>query len=145
MNEKLGMGDQLAFTRDYQKKIPFVSHLKILTETLGEGSARLSLPIEPHLTNSLGTAHGGVIVSLLDVALCTAARTLHPESMGVITIDLSTCFIGGAGGAKLIAEARVLRDGRSVSFVEAEAKNEDGSLVAKAIATVRVRHKQDAG
>jgi uncharacterized protein (TIGR00369 family) len=78
-------------------------------------------------------------MSLLDVALCTAARTLHPDSVGVITIDLSVSFIGGAGGARLAAEARVLKDGRSMSFVEAEAKNEDGSLVAKAIATVRVR------
>jgi uncharacterized protein (TIGR00369 family) len=128
--------------REYQKKIPFVSHLKILTETLGQGTARLSLPVEPHLKNSLGTAHGGVIMSLLDVALCTAARTLHPESIGVITIDLSTSFIGGATGARLFADARVLKDGRSMSFVEAEAKNEDGSLVAKAIATVRVRHKE---
>ena len=137
------MNDRLQFTRDYQKKIPFLSHLKIVTESLGEGRATLSLPIEPHLTNSLGTAHGGVIMSLLDVALCTAARTLHPESIGVITIDMSTSFIDGAKGKKLIAEARVMRDGRSMSFVEAEAKNEDGSLVAKAIATVRVRHKKE--
>jgi uncharacterized protein (TIGR00369 family) len=98
--------------------------------------------MEQHLKNSLGTAHGGVIMSLLDVALCTAARTLHPESVGVVTIDLSTSFIGGGSGARLFAEARVLKDGRSMSFVEAEAKNEDGSLVAKAIATVRVRHKE---
>ncbi len=133
---------KLAFTRDYQKRIPFVSHLKILTETLGEGSARLSLPIEPHLTNSIGTVHGGVIMSLLDVALCTAARTLHPDSLGVITIDMSTSFIGGGGGARLLAEARVLKNGRSMIFVEGEAKNEDGSLVAKAMATVRVRLKE---
>ena len=132
---------KLAFTRDYQKRIPFVSHLKILTETLGEGSARLSLPIEPHLTNSIGTVHGGVIMSLLDVALCTAARTLHPDSLGVITIDMSTSFIGGGSGARLLAEARVLKNGRNMIFVEGEAKNEDGSLVAKAIATVRVRLK----
>ena len=133
---------KLAFTRDYQKRIPFVSHLKILTETLGEGSARLSLPIELHLTNSIGTVHGGVIMSLLDVALCTAARTLHPDSLGVITIDMSTSFIGGGSGARLLAEARVLKNGRSMIFVEGEAKNEDGSLVAKAIATVRVRLKE---
>ncbi len=133
---------RLAFTRDYQKRIPFVSHLKILTETLGEGSARLSLPIEPHLTNSIGTVHGGVIMSLLDVALCTAARTLHPDSLGVITIDLSTSFIGGGSGARLLAEARVLKNGRSMIFVEGEAKNEDGSLVAKAIGTVRVRLRE---
>ena len=133
------MSEALEFTRGYQKKIPFVQHLRIHTDTLGQGEARLSLPIEPHLTNSLGTVHGGVIMSLLDVALCTAARTLHPDSVGVVTIDMSTSFIGGGNGARLVAEARVLKDGRSMSFVEGEAKNEDGTLVAKAIATVRVR------
>jgi uncharacterized protein (TIGR00369 family) len=130
----------LEFTREYQKKIPFVSHLKIFTEELGSGTARLSLPIEPYLTNSLGTVHGGAIMSLLDVAVCTAARTLHPESMGVVTIDLSASFVDGGRGARLFADARVLKDTKSMTFVEGEAKNEDGSIVAKVIATVRVRH-----
>jgi len=135
---------KVEFAREYQKKIPFVAHLKILTETLGTGTAQLSLPVEPHLTNSLGTVHGGVIMSLLDVALCTAARTLHPESLGVITINLSTSFIDGGKGARLLCDARVLKDGKSMSFVEAEAKNADGSLVAKAVATVRVLKKERA-
>ena len=132
---------KVEFAREYQKKIPFLQHLKIQTDELGQGTARLSLPVEREFTNSLGTVHGGVIMSLLDVAVCTAARTLHPESIGVITIDMSVSFIGGGTGQRLNADARVLRDGRSMSFVEGEAKNEDGSLVAKAIATVRVRHK----
>jgi uncharacterized protein (TIGR00369 family) len=133
------------FTRDYQKKIPFVSHLGLVTETLGEGTARLSMALPEHFTNSLGTAHGGVIMSLLDVALCTAARTLHPDSIGVITIDMSTSFIGGGSGDRLVAEARVLRDGRSMTFVEGEARNADGSLVAKAIGTVKVRRRDAKG
>jgi uncharacterized protein (TIGR00369 family) len=135
---------EVEFAREYQKKIPFVSHLRILTEALGEGTAKLSLPIDPHLKNSLGTVHGGVIMSLLDVALCTAARTLHPDSVGVITIDMSTSFIGGGKGERLFAESRVLRDGKSMIFVEGEAKNDDGSLVAKAIGTVRVRLQEKA-
>jgi uncharacterized protein (TIGR00369 family) len=135
------VNDPATFARDYQAKIPYIAHLKIATEDLGRGTARLWLPVEPHLTNSLGTVHGGVIMSLLDVALCTAARTLHPASLGVITIDMSTSFIGGGKGERLMAESRVLKDGRSMTFVEAEAKNADGSLVAKAIGTVRVRHK----
>ena len=133
------------YAREYQKQIPFLQHLKIQTDALGQGSARLSLPIEPQMTNSLGTVHGGAIMSLLDVAVCTAARTLHPESVGVITIDMSISFIGGGSGARLMADARVLKDGRSMSFVEGEATNEDGSLVAKAIATVRVRLKDKGG
>ena len=136
---------KVEFAREYQKKIPFLQHLKIQTDALGQGSARLSLPIEPQMTNSLGTVHGGAIMSLLDVAVCTAARTLHPESVGVITIDMSISFIGGGSGARLLADARVLKDGRSMSFVEGEATNEDGSLVAKAIATVRVRLKDKGG
>jgi uncharacterized protein (TIGR00369 family) len=126
--------------REYQKKIPFVSHLKMLTEALGQGNARVSLPIEPHLGNSMGTVHGGVTMSLLDVAMCTAARTLHPDSIGVITIDMSTSFVDGASGERLVAEARVLKDRRTVSFVEAEARTPDGAIVAKAIGTVRVRY-----
>ncbi len=124
--------------RAYQKKIPFIGLLQIATEELGQGTARLSLPVEPQLTNSMGAVHGGVIMSLLDVALCTAARTLHPQSQGVITINLSTSFIGAGSGERLLAEARVLKDGRSMSFVEGEARNGDGSLVAKAVGTVRV-------
>jgi uncharacterized protein (TIGR00369 family) len=133
------------FTRDYQKRIPFVSHLGLVTEALGEGTARLSMALPEHFTNSLGTAHGGVIMSLLDVALCTAARTLHPDSIGVVTIDMSTSFIGGGSGDRLVAEARVLRDGRSMTFVEGEARNADGSLVAKAIGTVKVRRRDAKG
>jgi uncharacterized protein (TIGR00369 family) len=134
---------KLDFTRDYQQRIPFVAHLGLATEALGEGTARLSMSLPRHFTNSLGTAHGGVILSLLDVALCTAARTLHPDSTGVVTIDLSTSFIGAGKGDKLIAEARVLKDARNVTFVEGEAKNADGSLVAKAIGTVKVRKADD--
>lgn len=133
---------KLAYTREYQKKIRFIGHLGIRTDALGEGTARLSVAVKPELTNSMGTVHGGVIMSLLDVALCTAARTLHEDSVGVITIDMSTSFIGGGSGAHLVAEARVLKDSRSMTFVEAEARNDDGSLVAKAIATVRVLKKE---
>ena len=133
------MSHDTKFAREYQKKIPFIAHLGLETDALGEGSARLSVALEPHMTNSFGTAHGGVIMTLLDVALCTAARTLHPDSTGVVTIDLSASFIGAGTGPKLLAEARVLKNGRSIIFVEGEARNEDGSLVAKAIGTVRAR------
>lgn len=135
--------EDLQFTREYQRRIPFIQLIGISTDALGHGTAKLSLPVEREVTNSLGTVHGGVIMSLLDVALCTAARTLHPESQGVITINLSTSFIGAGSGERLLAEARVLKDGRSMSFVEGEAKNADGSLVAKAVGTVRVLLKSN--
>jgi uncharacterized protein (TIGR00369 family) len=126
------------FAREFQSRIPFVGHLGIEVESIGDGTARLSVQIKPEQTNSFGSAHGGLIMSLMDVGLCTAARSQHPDSIGVITIDLSLSFIG-AGKGKMIVDARVLKPGRNTVFTEGEVKNEDGSLVAKAIGTVRVR------
>ncbi len=135
----LGAHAGLAFVLEHQGGVPFVVHLGVVTEALAPGMARLSMALAAHFTNSFGTAHGGVILGLLDVALSTAARSLHPEACGVITIDLSTAFIGPATGPRLLAEGRVLRDGRSLIFAEGEARNTDGTLVAKAMATLRAQ------
>ena len=126
------------FAREFQNRIPFVGHLGIEVEAIGDGTARLSVQLKPELTNSFASAHGGVIMSLMDVGLCTAARSQHPDSIGIITIDLAFSFIG-AGKGRLFVDARVLKPGRNTVFTEGEVRNEDGSLVAKAIGTVRVR------
>jgi uncharacterized protein (TIGR00369 family) len=126
------------FAREFQKKIPFVGHLGIEVDSIGDGTAVVSMRLQPGFTNSFGSAHGGVIMSLMDVALCTAARSQHSDSIGVITVDLSLQFIG-VGKGRLLAEGRVLKPGRNTVFTEGEVRNEDGSLVAKAIGTVRVR------
>jgi uncharacterized protein (TIGR00369 family) len=126
------------FAREFQKRIPFVGHLGIEVDSIGDGKAVLSVTVKPGFTNSFGSAHGGLIMSIMDVALCTAARSQHADSIGVITIDISMQFIG-VGKDKLIAEARVLKPGRNTVFTEGEIRNTDGTLVAKGIGTVRVR------
>jgi uncharacterized protein (TIGR00369 family) len=131
------------FAREFQKKIPFVGHLGIEVDSIGDGKAVLSVTVKPGFTNSFGSAHGGLIMSIMDVALCTAARSQHADSIGVITIDISMQFIG-VGKDKLIAEARVLKPGRNTVFTEGEIRNTDGSLVAKGIGTVRVRTAEKA-
>ena len=47
----------------------------------------------------------------------------------------------GEGAGRLVAEGRVLKPGRTTIFAEAEVRNSDGTLVAKAIGTVRARQK----
>jgi uncharacterized protein (TIGR00369 family) len=121
-----------------------VQHLGLETVALEDGVARLALTLRPEFTNSFGTAHGGVIMTLLDVALCQAARTHHPDAGGIMTIDMATSFIAGGKG-RLLAEGRVLKPGRNTIFAEAEVRNEDGTLVAKAIGTVRARPPEKAG
>lgn len=132
------MSRALDYAREYHKRIPFIDLIGLETVELKDGLARLALALRPELLNSFGTAHGGVLMTLLDVAMCQAARTQHPDSQGVMTIDMSTSFMA-AGKGRLLAEGRVLKPGRATIFAEAEIRDEGGALVAKSIGTVRIR------
>jgi uncharacterized protein (TIGR00369 family) len=135
------MTSALEKARQYEKRIKFIEYLGVKTTALDDGHARVELELKPEFTNSFGTAHGGVIMTLLDVALCQAARTQHPDAPGILTIDMATSFIAGGVG-RLVADGRVLKPGRTTIFAEAEVRNADGTLVAKAIGTVRARQKE---
>ncbi len=125
-------------TYEFTKKIPFSEHLGIRVESLEKGVARLSMVIRPEFMTSWGTAHGGSILSLLDITLSMSARTLYDPPRSIMTIDLNTQFISTSTGV-LMAEGRVLRAGQSTIFCEGEARDDKGELVAKAIGTFRSR------
>ena len=121
---------------EFLKKIRFAEHLGVKVDSLEKGVARLSLEIKPEFTTSWGTAHGGSILSLLDITLSMSARTLYDPPRSIMTIDLSTQFISTAKGV-IRAEGRVVRAGKSMIFCEGEVKSDAGELVAKAIGTFR--------
>ncbi len=124
---------------DFMQKIPFSQHLGIKIDSLEQGVARLSMTVRPEFMTSWGTAHGGSILALLDITLSMAARTLYDPPRSIMTIDLSTQFIGTATGI-LRAEGRVMKAGQTTIFCEGEARSEAGELVAKAIGTFRARN-----
>lgn len=120
------------------RHVPFAELLGIRVTSHGAGRAQLELALRPDLANSWGVAHGGVVMTLADVALAVAAITLHDDARGAITIELKVSFIGPAS-ARLVAEARCLKAGRSLAFCEGEVTDGAGNLVAKALGTFRVR------
>ena len=122
----------------FMQKIPFSQHLGIKVDALEKGVARLSMAIRPEFMTSWGTAHGGSILALLDITLSMTARTLYDPPRSIMTIDLSTQFIGTTTGI-LRAEGRVLKAGQTTVFCEGEARSDAGELVAKAIGTFRAR------
>ena len=125
-------------TYEFTKHIPFSEHLGIQVESLETGVARLSMTVKPEFMTSWGTAHGGSILSLLDITMSMTARTLYDPPRSIMTIDLNTQFIGTATGM-LRAEGRVVKAGKTLIFCEGEARSEAGDLVAKAIGTFMAR------
>jgi uncharacterized protein (TIGR00369 family) len=130
--------DVPAEVAEFLKRIRFADHLGVRVVSLEKGVARMALEVKPEFTTSWGTVHGGAVLSLLDITLSMAARTLFDPPRSIMTIDLNTHFIGTATGV-LRAEGRVLRAGQTTIFCEGEARSDAGELVAKAVGTFRAR------
>ncbi len=117
---------------------PFYALLGIHPLEAQDGRSVVVLEENPALGNSRGEVHGGAIYSLLDVAAASAARSTQPGSGGAATINLTVTYMV-AGRGRLTAHGLVLRAGKTIIAVEAEAKDESGTLVAKAHGTMRTR------
>ena len=121
---------------DTSPERPYYGLLGIRPVTSGDGRSEVLLAENPMLCNSRGHVHGGAIYSMLDVACASAARSVLPTGTGAATISLTVTYLQPGRGA-LTGYGTVLRAGRTVVAVEAEARDNDGVLVAKAHGTMR--------
>jgi uncharacterized protein (TIGR00369 family) len=119
-------------------KIPFTEHLGIQLVEMTKERAVVSLQKRPELLNSWGATHGGVIMTMLDLVMSWAVRGHYGVVGGVLTVDLSVGFMKGSFGDRVTAEGKVLHGGKSTAFCEAEARDDKGALLAKAIGTFKL-------
>jgi len=102
---------------------------------IANGRATVMLAAGPQHANPMGTLHGGILCDIADAAMGMAfASTLGPEE-SFTTVELKINFFRPVWEARLRAEGRVVRRGRTIGYVECEITDEDGSLVAKASST----------
>ncbi len=117
--------------------VPFVEHLGIYLIDKTRGEVTIGIKDMARLRNSWGSLHGGVTMTLLDVALATAGRSLDEGCIGAVTIELKTNFISSARGT-LTAIGRSQRAGRSLIFSEGEVLDESRNAVAKGSGTFKL-------
>lgn len=113
----------------FGSEIPFPTHCGIEEAGIVESGTRLRLVAQPVHLNNLGIVHGGVICTLLDVAMGSTCRV--KLGVPVMTLDMQVAFLS-PGRSVLIAEGSILRAGRSIVYAEARVFLEEyETLVAK--------------
>jgi uncharacterized protein (TIGR00369 family) len=115
--------------------IPFVDHLGFEMVFFDEGQSELSYTPEPEHMNSFNVTHGGAVMTLLDVTLATAARSVD-KGMGVVTIEMKTSFMQPASGT-LTAKGRLSHRTRNMAFTEGTLFDAEGRACAHATATFK--------
>jgi len=115
--------------------IPFVEHLGFEMVFFEDGQSELSFTPEPDHMNSFNVTHGGALMTLLDVTLATAARSVDKTS-GVITIEMKTTFMNPASGT-LTSKGRLIHRTRNMAFTEGTVYDAQGQICAHATGTFK--------
>ena len=123
--------DQLSFGVE----IPFVDHLGFALKVFDGGLSELLYAPKPEHLNSFGVTHGGALMTLLDVAMAVAARSVHKES-GVVTIEMKTSFMQPARG-QLTAKGHLIHRTATMAFTEATVFDAEGRACAHGTGTFK--------
>ena len=115
--------------------VPYAQLLGIELLEIEPGIATLGMEVRHDLTQNHGVIHGGAVASLIDSATAFALISLLPEDEKVTTIDLTINFLRPVTNGMLKATAKVVRAGRRVMVVSADAFDAAGNLTATALST----------
>ena len=122
------------FSRD-----PFAAFLGMQLVDLAHERAVVSLPYQPEHANPVGPLNGGASASLLNVAGKVAAWTgidLEQEPY-LACVDMTVQYLSAAIEEDVIAEAKVLRRGRDLFFLDVDLRSPDGRPICRGLLSYR--------
>lgn len=108
---------------------PFMQTIGAKIIALEPGICEVSLDKHESLTQQHGFIHGGLVAAVADSAAGYAAYSLFPADSTVLTVDYDVKFLRPANGTKLRVRAEVIKPGRSLYVVKADAYVEDGETM----------------
>jgi uncharacterized protein (TIGR00369 family) len=127
--------------------IAFVEQLGLELRRFDDGHAELQLLLKPGHLNSWQVAHGGVLMTMLDVAMAHAARSANAKEPdhgpGVVTVEMKTSFMRPAEG-RLTAKGVLLHRSTTMAFCEGSVFDEGQQLCAHATGTFKYLRKLPA-
>jgi len=128
---------------DFGVDIPFVRHLGFVLTVFADGQSELRFTPQPEHLNSYRVAHGGVVMTLLDVTMAMAARAA-PGRTGVVTVEMKTSFMRPSHGP-LVARGRLMHHTATLAFTEATVFDEAGQACAHATGTFKYIRRLPVG
>src|SRR5580700_1342556 len=110
---------------------PIARLLGFVLKSIEPGHTVFEMEVDERHHNPLGTLHGGIYCDLADAAMGYAYAATLGEGESFTTVELKINFFRPVRKGKLTAEARVIRAGATLGYVECDVKDGDGKLVAR--------------
>ena len=114
---------------------PIARLLGFVLKSIEPGHAIFEMEVDERHHNPMGTLHGGVYCDLADAAMGYAYASTLGEGESFTTIELKINFLRAIRKAALTADAKVVKAGSTVGYIECDIKDETGRLVARVAST----------
>ena len=133
----LSDADMLARFQNSKKRPPCSDTLGMRLEAVDQASKTITMAFEvsASFANPTGAVQGGFVSAMLDEAMSTCCIIASNVTMTAPTLEMKISFLRPLFPGPASVKARILKWGNSAAFMEAEAFDPDGRLVAKATAT----------
>jgi uncharacterized protein (TIGR00369 family) len=125
---------------------PISRLLGFVIKFIEPGHAIFEMEVDERHHNPMGTLHGGIYGDLADAAMGYAYAGTLGEGESFTTVELKINFLRAVRKTTLTAEARVVKAGSTLGYVECDVRDQDGKLVARAASTcMKLRQEHHRG
>ncbi len=131
--------------RDSFARQGLMSTYGALLERVEPGLVDLAVPFADGLTQQAGYFHAGVTTAAADSACGYAALTLMAPGSEVLSVEFKTNLLAPARGERIVARARVVRSGRTITVCQADVYGVDGTRETHCATMVATMIRVDAG
>jgi uncharacterized protein (TIGR00369 family) len=134
---RLTDAEMLARFQNSKKRPPCTETLGMQVTAVDQAAmtVRFAFTAAPAFANPTGAIQGGFIAAMLDEAMSTAAIIASNVTMNAPTLEMKVSFLRPLFVGPASCEARILKWGKSVCFIEADLFDPEGARVARASAT----------
>ena len=112
--------------------------LEILEIDREKDWVRVAFDAEERMCNLWGGIQGGMVAAMLDDVMSFAVGLNLGWGEISPTLEMKVSMLNAARPGRLIAEARVIKRGRSIGFIEGELRDAEGKLLATASSTATI-------
>jgi uncharacterized protein (TIGR00369 family) len=87
---------------------------------ISPGAVEIIIRPIPAITQQHGFVHAGAVSAIADSAAGYAALSVMPVGTGVLTTEFKINLVSPATGDRIIARARVIKSGRTLTLVQSD-------------------------
>ena len=113
---------------------------EVLSIDMTNGIASAKYIAKKEMCHSGGIVQGGFVTGWIDAIMALACMAKCVPNVLVLTLEIKINFINAAQIGELISTAKVIKNTKSIAFLEGKLEDKNGLLIATGTCTAKLKH-----